>query len=90
MQTRKKNTEALLMAMTTKEIGLEINTEQTKYRFMSRKQSKGHSHNRKKTVPLQTWSDPEGSRKLWFPDYMTRHKMVVRLSALGISRLYPQ
>jgi hypothetical protein len=24
-----------------------------------------------KTVPLQAWSDPEGSRKLRFPDYMT-------------------
>ena len=24
-----------------------------------------------KTVPLQAWSGPEGSRKLRFPDYMT-------------------
>ena len=24
-----------------------------------------------KTVPLQTWSGPEGSRKLRFPDYVT-------------------
>jgi len=24
-----------------------------------------------KTVPLEAWSGPEGSRKLWFPDYMT-------------------
>jgi len=24
-----------------------------------------------KAVPLQTWSDPEGSRKLRFPDFMT-------------------
>ena len=24
-----------------------------------------------KAVPLQVWSDPEGSRKLMFPDYMT-------------------
>jgi len=24
-----------------------------------------------KEVPLQDWSDPEGSRKLRFPDYMT-------------------
>jgi len=24
-----------------------------------------------KTVPLQAWTDPEGSRKLRFPDYMT-------------------
>jgi hypothetical protein len=24
-----------------------------------------------KAVPLQVWSDPEGSRKLRFPDFMT-------------------
>jgi hypothetical protein len=24
-----------------------------------------------KAVPLQAWGDPEGSRKLRFPDYMT-------------------
>jgi hypothetical protein len=24
-----------------------------------------------KAVPLQAWSDPEGSRKLKFPDFMT-------------------
>ena len=24
-----------------------------------------------KVVPLQAWSDPEGSRKLRFPDFMT-------------------
>jgi len=24
-----------------------------------------------KAVPLQTWSDPDGSRKLRFPDFMT-------------------
>jgi len=24
-----------------------------------------------KTVPLQAWNDPEGSRKLRFPDFMT-------------------
>jgi len=24
-----------------------------------------------KAVPLQAWSDPEGSRKLRFPDFMT-------------------
>jgi hypothetical protein len=22
-----------------------------------------------KSVPLQAWNEPEGSRKLWFPDY---------------------
>jgi hypothetical protein len=24
-----------------------------------------------KAVPLQAWSGPEGSRKSWFPDFMT-------------------
>jgi hypothetical protein len=24
-----------------------------------------------KAVPLQAWSGPEDSRKLWFPDFMT-------------------
>jgi len=27
-----------------------------------------------KPVPLQAWSDPEGSRKLRFPDYMKTAK----------------
>ena len=47
MHTRKKDTEALLMA--TKEIGLGTKTEQTKQRFMSRKQNIGQSHSRKKS-----------------------------------------
>jgi len=28
--------------------------------------------NKSKAVPLQAWSGPEGSRKLRFPDFMTR------------------
>ena len=28
-------------------------------------------HSNGKTVPLQAWSDPEGSRKLRFTDFMT-------------------
>jgi hypothetical protein len=24
-----------------------------------------------KAVPLQAWNGPEGSRKLWFPDFLT-------------------
>jgi hypothetical protein len=27
-----------------------------------------------KAVPLQAWSDPEGSRNLMFPDFMTKVK----------------
>ena len=29
------------------------------------------ANDKKKTVPLQAWSGPEGSRKLRFPDFMT-------------------
>ena len=29
------------------------------------------SRGKGKSVPLQAWSDPEGSRKLRFPDFMT-------------------
>jgi hypothetical protein len=41
-----------------------------------------------KAVPLQTWSGPEGSRKLKFPDFMTTAQ--VRLSASRTGRIYPQ
>jgi hypothetical protein len=30
--------------------------------------------NKGKAVPLQAWSGPEGSRKLRFPDFMTKVK----------------
>ena len=39
----------------------------------------------------QAWSGSEGSRKLRFPDFVTTaHRKVVRLSALGTGRIYPQ
>jgi len=43
-----------------------------------------------KAVPLQAWSDPEGSRKLRFPDFVTTAQDGGRLSALRTARLYPQ
>jgi len=43
-----------------------------------------------KAVPLQAWSDPEGSRKLRFPDFMTTAQDGGRLSVLRTDRLYPQ
>jgi hypothetical protein len=43
-----------------------------------------------KSVPLQAWSGPEGSRKLRFPDYMTTAQDGGKLSALGTGRLYPR
>jgi len=43
-----------------------------------------------KAVPLQAWTDPEGSRKLRFPDFVTMAQDGGRLSALHTGRLYPQ
>jgi len=45
---------------------------------------------KKKAVPLQAWSGPEGSRKLRFPDIVTMAQDGGRLSAFGTGRLYPQ
>jgi hypothetical protein len=44
-RTIKKNTEALVVA--SKETGLEVNAEKTKYMFMSRDQAAGRSHNKR-------------------------------------------
>jgi len=43
-----------------------------------------------KAVPLQVWTDPEGSRKLSFPDFVTTAQDGGRFSALSTGRLYPQ
>ena len=43
-----------------------------------------------KSVPLQAWTGPEGSRKLRFPDFVTKVQDGGRLSALRTGRLYPQ
>jgi len=43
-----------------------------------------------KTVPLQAWTGPEGSRKLRFPDFVTTAHDGGRLSALHTGHLYPQ
>jgi len=40
-----------------------------------------------KSVPLQAWTGPEGSRKLRFPDYVTMAQDGGRLSALLTGRL---
>jgi len=43
-----------------------------------------------KAVPLQARRGPAGSRKLSFPDFVTKAQDGGRLSALGTGRLYPQ
>ena len=43
-----------------------------------------------KSVPLQAWSDPQGSRNLRLPDFVTTAQGGGRLSALCTGRLYPQ
>ena len=43
-----------------------------------------------KVVLLQVWIDPEGSRKLRFPDFVTTAQDGGRLPALRTDRLYPQ
>jgi len=43
-----------------------------------------------KAVPLHTWTDIEGSRKLRFPDFVTTAQDGGRLSALRTGHLYLQ
>ena len=43
-----------------------------------------------KTVSLQIWNGPEGSKKFRFPDFMTTAQDSGRLSALSTGRPYPQ
>jgi len=43
-----------------------------------------------KSVPLQAWSSPEGSRKLRFPEFMTTAQDDGKVVSLSTGRLYPQ
>jgi hypothetical protein len=50
-----------------------------------------HTSGKGKATPLQAWTGPWGSRRLRLPEFLdSRHVKVVRLSALGAGRLYPQ
>jgi len=44
----------------------------------------------KRSVPLQAWKGPEGSRKIRFPDFVTTAQDGGRLSVLGTGHLYTQ
>ena len=55
------------------------------YTYLSKK-GKGKG----KSVPLQACSDPDGSRKLRFPDFVTTAQDGGMLSALRTGRLYLQ
>jgi len=48
------------------------------------------SEGNEKAVPLQTWSSPEGCRKLRFPDFMTTAQDGGKVVSLTHGRLYPQ
>ena len=43
-----------------------------------------------KSVPLQAWSGPEGSRKLRFPNFMTTAQVGGKFVSLSTGRIYPQ
>ena len=61
VHTKKKNTEALVIA--SKETGLEVNADETKYMVMSRDQNAGRSHIIK--IDNSSFERVEHSRYLW-------------------------
>jgi len=75
-----------------------VNSDVTRYIHFSRKLAIQFSweifgtrfYIKGKGVPLQAWSGPQGSRKLRFPDFVTKAQDGGRLSALRTGRLYPQ
>ena len=44
------------------------------YEHLNRNALPVYSKGKGKAVPLQAWSGPEGSRKLRFPDFMTKEQ----------------
>jgi len=65
----------------TKTMKMSVLTSQSVIKFYRRTvmaQCKGKG----KAVPLQAWSDPEGSRKLRFPNFMTMARNVGKVVSL--------
>ena len=58
--------------------------------YVSEWYSSKHKLCKGKSVPLQAWTGPAGSRKLRFPDFVTTAQDASRLSAIHTGRLYPQ
>ena len=50
--------------------------------FVGRQKDNIKMYKKGKAVPLQAWSDPEGSRKLGFPDFMTTAQGVCKVVSL--------
>jgi len=48
------------------------------------------SKDKGKAVSLEAWSDPEGSKKIRFPDFMTTAQDGSKVVSLRTGRLYPQ
>ena len=65
-------------------------TKNAAIRYRNNQELKKRHLNECKSVPLQAWTSPEGSRKLSFPDFVTTAQDGGRLSALRAGRLYPQ
>jgi len=43
----------------------------TTYKYLCKGKGKGKDKGKGKAIPLQAWTDPEGSRRLRLPDFET-------------------
>jgi len=61
----------------------------SKYRFIAHDNIENTTVKKGKSVSLQAWSGPEGSRKLRFPDFMTTAKECGKVGCLTHRPLLP-